>query len=60
MCGMSDAEKNTQDAQGHDAEGQDGAVRDVDDPQVEADTNSGGAPEEPDTDSSVYSGEPGD
>ncbi len=31
-----------------DVEGQDGEVRDVDDPAVQEDTVSGGAPEEPD------------
>ena len=35
---------------------QDGAVQDVDDPKVEADTDSGGAPEDPDTDPTVYDG----
>jgi len=40
-----------------DTDAQEGAVRDVDAPQSDDDTTSGGAPEEPDTDPAVYGGD---
>lgn len=54
---MSDATKSTDPT---DSDPQDGAVRDVDAPQAEGDTTSGGAPEEPDTDPAVYGGGTGE
>ncbi|MCW4385191.1 hypothetical protein OH146_05325 [Salinibacterium sp. SYSU T00001] len=51
---MSDQKSN------QDQEPQEGAVRDVDAPEAEEDTTSGGAPEEPDTDPGVYDGGKGE